>query len=296
MTIRFTCGGCDRQLVTKIETLGKQVKCPHCATVSFVSVPSEPPRQPPADKWWLKTREGKEYGPLERADLERCLNNGLLDAQCQVLQFGSRQWQWVSDIYPQLSLQATVPHTPPAFSARMPLVTDVLLGEPSATISRTGPPPLRTDVRIPPRVKPSVCSWYIAFCMSMVFVHALLFAQQAMMCSQQDLSATAEFRVLLGYLVTLTLGGLYLAGAMMRAGRSSWVLGLSLLVWSCLYIPCIPLVIPLLVAWVMPSTRTYFGMGRCQKHMTSNLSSVELKGWPASGIAVIDLQWTPRSN
>lgn len=127
MPIEVTCGGCERRLRVPDKTAGKKIKCPKCSAVIQVpeaieveepieelpdleSSPLESPadESPPAtgpESWFLKTDEGEDYGPVSRAELDVWAAEGRLNADCQVLQEGADQWQWATDLYPQLDPQ-----------------------------------------------------------------------------------------------------------------------------------------------------------------------------------------------
>lgn len=60
----------------------------------------------PVDKWYLKTEDQSQYGPVPKAELDSWVAEGRLTARCQVLREGDPQWQWASDAYPQLAGQA----------------------------------------------------------------------------------------------------------------------------------------------------------------------------------------------
>jgi len=56
-----------------------------------------------ADKWYLQTEEGDQYGPVTKAELDQWLAEGRIDASCQILCEGWDQWRWAEDVYPQLA-------------------------------------------------------------------------------------------------------------------------------------------------------------------------------------------------
>ena len=105
MPIEFACDHCGKRLRGKDESAGKKLKCPGCQTVIQV----------PKDKWHLKDEDGDVHGPLAHSELDQWLAEGRVTAQCQVLQDGSDQWKWATDVYPQLSQPAapSPPDTPP---------------------------------------------------------------------------------------------------------------------------------------------------------------------------------------
>ena len=59
-----------------------------------------PPGEPV--QWYLHTDEG-EYGPVSRRMLDRWVDEGRVDATCQLFCEGWSQWRWAEDIYPKLA-------------------------------------------------------------------------------------------------------------------------------------------------------------------------------------------------
>jgi|GEM_PF-1280285 len=62
-----------------------------------------------ADKWYLQTEEGEQYGPVTKAELDQWLAEGRIDASCQILCEGWDQWRWAEDVYPELAGTPTAP-------------------------------------------------------------------------------------------------------------------------------------------------------------------------------------------
>ena len=56
----------------------------------------------------MKTSDGASYGPVSKHELDQWLNEGRIDAGCQLLQDGAPAWQWASDVYAHLE----TPHAP----------------------------------------------------------------------------------------------------------------------------------------------------------------------------------------
>jgi len=123
---------------------GKRIKCPKCETVLRIpEAPTEdqaapveesPAKEPaPAEKtpqaepslpdsWYLKAEDGEDYGPVPKAELDQWMEEGRITSDCQVLQDGADQWQWASDVYPELE----APETP---SSPVPPVEPTTSGE-----------------------------------------------------------------------------------------------------------------------------------------------------------------------
>jgi hypothetical protein len=54
----------------------------------------------------LKTEDGQTFGPVPKKELDEWLSEGRITAECQLLKDGADQWQWASDVYPQLGGEA----------------------------------------------------------------------------------------------------------------------------------------------------------------------------------------------
>jgi LSD1 subclass zinc finger protein len=74
------------------------------------------------DRWYLKAEDGEDYGPVSRAELDQWRDEGRITADCHVLQDGADQWQWASDIYPELEIDEEAPAAgpPPAGEVAVP--------------------------------------------------------------------------------------------------------------------------------------------------------------------------------
>lgn len=113
MPIEFACSSCGKRLRVKDAAAGKRVKCPGCETLLRVpggaaapaSAPAAPPAKPTApapETWYAKTEDGQTYGPVSRQELDEWATEGRLTADSQILREGADQWQWATDLYPQL--------------------------------------------------------------------------------------------------------------------------------------------------------------------------------------------------
>jgi hypothetical protein len=117
MPIEFACSNCGKRLRVKDAAAGKRVRCPGCETLLRVpggaaapAPAAAPPSAPAPEMWYAKTEDDQTYGPVSRQELDEWAVEGRLTADSQVLREGSEQWQWATDIYPQLG-QAAQPAT-----------------------------------------------------------------------------------------------------------------------------------------------------------------------------------------
>jgi hypothetical protein len=61
----------------------------------------------------LKGEDGEIFGPVDRATLDQWHDEGRMTADSQVLLHGTEQWQWASDLYPDLEEPEPEPEPPP---------------------------------------------------------------------------------------------------------------------------------------------------------------------------------------
>ena len=52
--------------------------------------------------WNLKVKDGEVYGPVPRSQLDQWYAEERITADCRVLQQEADQWQWATDLYPDL--------------------------------------------------------------------------------------------------------------------------------------------------------------------------------------------------
>ncbi len=166
MPIEITCTGCERRLRVPDQVAGKRIKCPKCENVLRVPevsgqeapaeaesaavaepkpaakkpepVAREPkPKPTPGsslpDRWYMKTEDGEDYGPVPKAELDEWVQEGRVTSDCQVLQDGADQWQWASDAYPELEEPETeAPPPSVAPPVKPPAPSEDSATEPSA--------------------------------------------------------------------------------------------------------------------------------------------------------------------
>ncbi len=159
MPIEVSCPSCSHRLRAPDTAAGKRVKCPKCKSV--IQVPAAE-SAPAAEMWHVKTADGAEYGPVPKSELDQWCEEGRLTEDCQVLRDGGDQWQWASDLYPQLDQAAAptapaVPTTPAA-----PQVSDSpfqIQTDPPAAAAAPSPTPTVAPTQTPsftPKPTPGV--------------------------------------------------------------------------------------------------------------------------------------------
>lgn len=121
MPISVVCPACQKKLKAPDNAAGKRTKCPGCQGVLEIpasetaapkarapAAPSAATRQTDAT-WEVHTAAGETYGPITKTELDKWVNEGRVDGQCQLLVKNGTQWQWASEVYPQLAAGAAAP-------------------------------------------------------------------------------------------------------------------------------------------------------------------------------------------
>lgn len=103
MPIEISCTSCNKRLRVPDTAAGKRVKCPQCQTILSVPAAETPAPAAGGANYHLKTEDGQTFGPVPKGELDQWLNEGRITAECQVLKEGGDQWQWATDLYPQLA-------------------------------------------------------------------------------------------------------------------------------------------------------------------------------------------------
>lgn len=116
MPLDLKCPHCQRQFLPAAGQLGKLAPCPHCG--NQVRIPGEDSRVPtvdqtvdprwktPATIWQVQAEDGNQYGPVTGEQLHAWYEEGRITADCQLLRKGAAQWQWATDLYPDLEQPA----------------------------------------------------------------------------------------------------------------------------------------------------------------------------------------------
>ena len=114
LSIEIQCTGCDSALRVPSEHAGKQARCPKCGTIQTISGPGDPmptpsttSSMPPLDQWYLKTPDGREYGPVPRSELDQWVAESRLSSDSR-LRRATESWMPATTVYPDLP--AAAPH------------------------------------------------------------------------------------------------------------------------------------------------------------------------------------------
>jgi hypothetical protein len=110
MPLNLTCRHCHRHFFPPAEQTGKPAACPHCgkeARIAAEDLKTSPASKPidmktPATDWYVQAEDGRHYGPVTGAQLQAWYEEGRITADCQLLRIGATQWQWATELYPDL--------------------------------------------------------------------------------------------------------------------------------------------------------------------------------------------------
>lgn len=143
MPIEIQCQNCQKKLKVADKFAGKKAKCPNCqgileipgAVAAAAPVAAPTAKASPSssqvgatapksaskststirsvpkhkDEWYLQTEDGEQYGPVTKAEMDSWLEEGRVDATCQLLCDGWEQWKWAEEVYPKLASAFAAP-------------------------------------------------------------------------------------------------------------------------------------------------------------------------------------------
>lgn len=137
MTIETICSGCGQKLAVADENAGKQARCPACGQIYTVPQPgSSSPAEAAdpglaettpgvssevgpgpghdagaessqVDQFWMQTADGQQYGPVDRASLQRWFSEGRVGPGYQVRLGEDGAWQSAEAFRPVASAAAS---------------------------------------------------------------------------------------------------------------------------------------------------------------------------------------------
>lgn len=146
------CRVCEAKLRLQEAHVGKTAQCPGCKTRFRVppldqldpgdripesailgegakpaaAAAAEPDKasgaaseKPANDSWWMRTPEGAEYGPADRASLDGWVRENRVSAECQIRR-GDGPWQPAAAVFPQLKQLPQTPAQPSGHPAPAP--------------------------------------------------------------------------------------------------------------------------------------------------------------------------------
>lgn len=113
MPIESLCPGCGSSLRVADEHAGQQARCPACQTVYVV--PSGTRREDPPvaaavnNHWYMRTPDGRVYGPVVRRELEEWHRQGRVGAGCEIRSDEDPVWRAAAHLLPPLP-SSRAPH------------------------------------------------------------------------------------------------------------------------------------------------------------------------------------------
>ncbi|MFN3190972.1 MAG: hypothetical protein ACE361_10655 [Aureliella sp.] len=118
MAIETRCSGCGKKLAVADEHAGKKARCPACGQIYTVPIVAPvhqsgadevdpalaettagtfssagPPAESGLEHFWMQTGDGTEYGPVDRANLNRWYSEGRVGQGYQIRQGVDGPWQ-----------------------------------------------------------------------------------------------------------------------------------------------------------------------------------------------------------
>ena len=112
--------------------------------------------------------------------------------------------------------------------------------------------------------QPTVMTWYKAYCvlMALLYLFCVVVGVFFIIAAPTDRNMSAEEARLLGgimFVMGIALAVPFLIGAFLPRKPWAWVFGLVLICIGLTSVCCMPVTIPLLIHWIKPETKFYFG-------------------------------------
>ena len=109
--------------------------------------------------------------------------------------------------------------------------------------------------------RPQVVIWYRIYCAFLSLCYLFACGMGVALLVMPQLSETQD--AALAGMIYIVLGAIlfipYVLGATLPARPGTWILGIVLISLSMASICCLPFNIPLLIFWLKPETKAYFG-------------------------------------
>lgn len=112
--------------------------------------------------------------------------------------------------------------------------------------------------------QPAVMTWYKVYCVLMALLYLMLVAAGVFLIivAPSDRDMSAEEAQLMGGIMLfmgIALAIPFLIGVFLPRKPWAWVFGLVLICIGLTSVCCLPATIPLLIHWIKPETKLYFG-------------------------------------
>ncbi|MCK9614502.1 MAG: hypothetical protein M0R48_03240 [Candidatus Omnitrophica bacterium] len=113
--------------------------------------------------------------------------------------------------------------------------------------------------------RPKVYPWFVAYCILMCVLYlfvtgmGFMYPKLAELAGSSERMATATFFGPLYSIFGLIFFFAYLIALFLKPGPGVWVYDLVLICFGMTSCCCLPITIPLLIFWIKPETKKYFG-------------------------------------
>lgn len=113
--------------------------------------------------------------------------------------------------------------------------------------------------------KPKVYPWFVTYCILMCVLYLFIiglgfvYPKLAELAGNSERMATATFAGVLYSIFGVIFFFAYLIALFLKPGPGAWVYDLVLICFGMTNCCCLPMTIPLLIFWIKPETKKYFG-------------------------------------
>ncbi len=171
---------------------------------------------------------GEEYGPIPKRELDQWHQEGRLTADCQVLKEGAAQWQWASDVYPNL---AASDHSPVnSGTAAAPTASNQpfdFTATSNPTTSHSSP---RRYVRRSPQVDLVVMGFYLFTFLCFLRPLIVMLVTSSMVPDTPGGKAATAFLTVIAFLVGGFISLFYLIPGIGLSKRHQWARIMALII------------------------------------------------------------------
>lgn len=113
--------------------------------------------------------------------------------------------------------------------------------------------------------RPQVYTWFVVYCILLCLMYVFLigmgflYPKLAELSGESDRILQAAFAGPIYSIIGVIFFFAYLIALFLRPGPGAWVYDLVLICLGMTNCCCLPITIPLLIFWIKPATRNYFG-------------------------------------
>ncbi len=96
MSIEITCNHCETTCEAPDDSAGMVLTCPACGADLQV------PPSGIGSRWYFRMPGGQQFGPVAKGELDNYLFEGVITADCHLLEEGSGRWLWAAEVYAEV--------------------------------------------------------------------------------------------------------------------------------------------------------------------------------------------------